>query len=62
MGKTLETIQKQIEEAGGKYHLLDRKYGSPLLKDHFAFWHEDDSCLLIAIWMRLRVIVGSAWL
>lgn len=49
MGKTLETIQKQIEEAGGKYHLLDRKHGSPLLKDHFAFWHEDDTWLLFLV-------------
>ena len=49
MGKTLETIQKQIEEAGGKYHLIDRKYGSPLLKDHFAFWHEDDTWLLFLV-------------
>lgn len=49
MGKVLDSIRKQIKEVGGKYHLLDRKYGSSLLKDHFAFYHEDDVSLLFVV-------------
>ena len=49
MGKVLGSIKKQMKEAGGGYRILDRKYGSPALKSHFAFYHEDDLTLLFVV-------------